>query len=307
MKKIILALILIPALTSAQFISKNTGDWNIGSTWTLGLPPPLTGGVKLADDVTIAAPTEVTLNSSLEVQSGAKLTVEGLLIITGNITFKNGSSIMVEAGGVLHVLSSGVNANNSTDVTINGELIIDNDFEAGAGSTILGIGSVEIGGTSSGTGTIFGQATGCSACSFSDGGLPIELISFDANVDGDLVYLTWVVASQLNNNYFTVYKSHDASNWWELSTIDGAGTNNEVIKYQYTDNNPTLGVAYYKLRQTDYDGNWEEFNLVPIQINDKSPPKIVKIINVTGSILNDYSKGINIIIFEDGTIKKIIK
>ncbi len=300
---------IIPLMVTSQYTSDVTGDWSTGTNWVGDVTPPLTGGSKLSDDVTIASPNVITLSGSLEVQSGAILTIDGELIITGNITFKNGCTILVNPGGVLHIQSSGANANNSTDVTVNGQMIIDDDFEAGTGSTIEGVGEVIISGTSSGDGTIFGDATGCSGCSFSGGGsLPITLVYFDAEEYNNTICLTWVVASQVNNNYFTIYKSYDGYEWEDVVDVEGHGTTNIMTKYEWYDNHIEYGTVYYKLRQTDFNGEFEEF--LPIAVTIVDPNRDVKIINTINligvEVKNNY-KGFIINIYNNGKIEKLYK
>ncbi|MBI4649686.1 MAG: fibronectin type III domain-containing protein, partial [Bacteroidia bacterium] len=52
--------------------------------------------------------------------------------------------------------------------------------------------------------------------------LPIELFNFTADCNNDMVYLNWFTASETNNDYFTVNRSQDNSNWEILTTVDGA-------------------------------------------------------------------------------------
>lgn len=308
MKKLLLLFLMIPIMMSSQYLSSATGAWTSGGNWIGGVDPPLTGGTKLGNDVTIASSTTITLSNSLEVQSGTTLTIEGELIITGNITFKNGCTVLVASGGILHIQSSGSNANNSTDVTINGQLIIDDDFEAGAGSTIEGNGEVIITGTSSGDGTIFGDVTGCSGCSFNGGSsLPITLISFEAEEDNNSICLTWTVASQVNNNYFTIYESKDGYEWEDLVDIAGHGTTNIMMSYEWYDNYIEYGIVYYKLRQTDYNAEYEEFQPIVVTILDPNRRReVMHTINIAGAEVDSQVKGFIINIYNDGSIEKKI-
>jgi len=306
MNKILLLLLLIcPTIILSQYTSQNDGDWTVGSTWVGGSYPVLVSGIKLSNDVTISQLTEVTLNGSLEVQSGVNLLIEGTLIITGNITFKNGCSIVVESGGVLHILSSGTNSNNSTDVTINGTLIIDNDFEAGSGSEINGSGVVDIGGSSSGSGTIFGINTGCNDCVFVST-LPIELINFEAEELYNCINLKWSTASQINNDYFAIHKSYDGYYWHEIGRVFGEGNVHTIVEYEWLDTEIDYGLVYYKLSQTDYDGYYEEFKPISVMVVNKEN-KIIETINFLGSKVNDSFNGFVINIYDDGSFEKIYK
>ncbi len=89
------------------------------------------------------------------------------------------------------------------------------------------------------------------------GGLPIELLDFTAHVtDKQTVHLNWQTSSEINNDFFTVEKSRNVLDWGSLTTIIGAGTSNEVLNYETDDNYPEMGITYYRLKQTDYDGQF---------------------------------------------------
>tara|TARA_B100000809_G_scaffold263609_1_gene317260 strand:+ start:3760 stop:5139 length:1380 start_codon:yes stop_codon:yes gene_type:complete len=95
--------------------------------------------------------------------------------------------------------------------------------------------------------------------------LPIELISFEANINDDRVDIKWVTASEINNDFFTVERSVDAKKWVEIIEVSGVGNSNSLLEYYETDFEPKEGISYYRLKQTDFDGNFEYFNIVPIR------------------------------------------
>ncbi|MEP0984936.1 T9SS type A sorting domain-containing protein [Ekhidna sp.] len=84
--------------------------------------------------------------------------------------------------------------------------------------------------------------------------LPVELMSFQASIQDQYIVLDWSTASELNNDYFTIEKSSDGEKFEALKEIDGAGNSNERLDYRFEDRQPLLGVNYYRLRQTDFDG-----------------------------------------------------
>ena len=86
--------------------------------------------------------------------------------------------------------------------------------------------------------------------------LPIELIAFNATPLNDHVMINWTTGSELNNDFFTVEKSIDGDEWEVVIKIHGAGTTNEEINYETADNNPNYGISYYRLKQTDFDGQY---------------------------------------------------
>ena len=94
--------------------------------------------------------------------------------------------------------------------------------------------------------------------------LPITLVYFTAKKVGDIVQLNWETSSEINNDYFTVERSSDGTNFLELFRRKGAGNSNTSLSYVDYDNNPMKGINYYRLRQTDYNGTSTTFNIVPI-------------------------------------------
>ncbi len=95
-------------------------------------------------------------------------------------------------------------------------------------------------------------------------GLPIELMDFKAVLVENVVTITWATASEINNDYFTVEKSSDGLAFETLDTIDGTGNSSQLVKYKYTDAKPNSGVSYYRLKQTDFNGEFTYSNTVSI-------------------------------------------
>ena len=92
--------------------------------------------------------------------------------------------------------------------------------------------------------------------------------STDASLDNQ-ANLEFVVASQVNNDYFTIKRSKNILEWEEVGYINGVGTNNEEITYTWTDYSPKSGVNYYKLFQTDIDGISESFSPIAVTCESK--------------------------------------
>ncbi|MCL4857552.1 MAG: T9SS type A sorting domain-containing protein, partial [Flavobacteriales bacterium] len=94
--------------------------------------------------------------------------------------------------------------------------------------------------------------------------LPIELLSFTGKSIGSSNLLEWKTTTEINNDYFTLERSSNATHFSELGIIEGAGNSNTLLHYQYTDNAPLEGVNYYRLKQTDFDGRFSYSNIVAL-------------------------------------------
>lgn len=117
------------------------------------------------------------------------------------------------------------------------------------------------------------------ASSFSDGtgstdptALPIDLIDFSAYYAAykHSVMLSWVTASEINNNYFTIEKSLDGVNFVEIRRVNGAGNSQTILNYSAIDSQIDSYIMYYRLKQTDYDGKYEYSKVISIQIDNSS-------------------------------------
>jgi len=117
--------------------------------------------------------------------------------------------------------------------------------------------------------------------------LPVELISFEANCNTDFVELNWITVSETNNDYFIVQRSQDATNWKNLSKIQGAGFSSSEKEYEYIDNTQVSGNMYYRLVQVDFDGTKTISNIVNVNcINKFEIPNISIYPNPANDILN---------------------
>jgi len=100
--------------------------------------------------------------------------------------------------------------------------------------------------------------------------LPIELLEFTAKIQNNCVLIKWSTASEINNDYFNIEKSQDGKNFEVIGSINGSETSNIQHDYSFIDENPVKGTAYYRLKQTDYDGKYEYSYIVAVlYINNK--------------------------------------
>jgi hypothetical protein len=91
--------------------------------------------------------------------------------------------------------------------------------------------------------------------------LPITLLDFHATEFNDQVKTEWTTLSEVNNDYFTVEKTIDGRSFITVGFINGAGNSNARLDYVFFDENPIQGWSYYRLKQTDFDGNFSYSDL----------------------------------------------
>ncbi|WP_336516613.1 T9SS type A sorting domain-containing protein [Pollutibacter soli] len=88
------------------------------------------------------------------------------------------------------------------------------------------------------------------------GSLPVRLLYFNSKCDDDSILLQWATASEINNEKFTIEKSTDGVYWKSFKEIPGAGNSSVTKNYSTRDIATNNNRVYYRLRQTDFDGNY---------------------------------------------------
>jgi hypothetical protein len=94
--------------------------------------------------------------------------------------------------------------------------------------------------------------------------LPVKLLNFNAEQNASVVDLDWTTATETNNAYFTVEKSQNSTDFISIAKMDGAGNSSFNKYYSVVDDAPYTGLSYYRLKQTDYDGNYTYSDIVPV-------------------------------------------
>ncbi len=135
--------------------------------------------------------------------------------------------------------------------------------------------------------------------------LPIELISFTGRNEGDKNLLEWTTASEMNSDYFIIErdKGQGTGEWEEIGKAKGAGNASATRNYSFLDREPSAGINYYRLKQTDYDGKFTYSNVVHItmkQFNSVtiSPNPAKESLQITISGFLNFKTEINVRIYD---------
>ena len=95
--------------------------------------------------------------------------------------------------------------------------------------------------------------------------LPIELLSFSGRCNQQNVILKWSTATEINNNYFTLERNTDGMSWLAVGTVDGAGNSSSRLNYSFRDTEPYNGIFYYRLKQTNFNGQFKYSAVIAIK------------------------------------------
>jgi len=97
--------------------------------------------------------------------------------------------------------------------------------------------------------------------------LPVELISFTYDVQGNILELSWTTTTETNNSGFEILrKAQNDNNWESIGFIPGHGTTTEPQFYSFTDDEVESGKYQYRLKQIDFDGSFKYSEIIEVEI-----------------------------------------
>ena len=115
--------------------------------------------------------------------------------------------------------------------------------------TIFGTNTPYFGFTGS-TGGLSNQQTFCLPSVL----LPVEISSFEASCANKQSVIEWETETERDNDFFTLERSCNGTTFTPLAVITGAGTTTIAHSYKFTDPDQCAGINYYRLSQTDMNG-----------------------------------------------------
>lgn len=117
--------------------------------------------------------------------------------------------------------------------------------------------------------------------------LPVELTRFAGYQAANQIYLNWETALEVNNQGFEIEYGNDGKTWEKIGFVNGEGTNTGFNQYEFIHKNPSTGENYYRLKQVDYDANYEYSEVINIALIGRkeftlTPNPTFGIINIEG-------------------------
>ena len=244
----------------------------------------------------------LTINGNVYNDFKAKLEIDngGSMVVDGDFLNEDQAEITV-GNGSLHITGDFTNDFKSkVEINNGGQMLVEGDVNSNSNSEI----KVNSGGgfcsegnvTNSGTISSSGGDTDCSdGCCGSAVTLPVELLSFVAEVENTEVSLSWATATEINNEYFTIERSDDGILFYEVGRVAGSGNSEQVVEYAWSEHVYKSGFVYYRLKQTDYDGQYEYLGIVSVMTTSDSeinifPSPVAAGDDITVSGISDDAK-----------------
>jgi hypothetical protein len=104
--------------------------------------------------------------------------------------------------------------------------------------------------------------------------LPIELLGVTAKTQENDIRIDWSTATETNNDFFTIERSFDGRDFQAIGTVSGKGTTTEISNYTFLDKNPKRGLNYYRLKQTDFDGQYSYSRVVSAEFESTNNTQV---------------------------------
>lgn len=94
--------------------------------------------------------------------------------------------------------------------------------------------------------------------------LPVDFLYFKGKTEHNYHVLDWATATETNNKKFEIERSSDGNYFEKIGEMAGEGNSRFVKNYQFIDEAPLKGINYYRLKQIDFDGNYEYSNSISL-------------------------------------------
>lgn len=143
--------------------------------------------------------------------------------------------------------------------------------------------------------------------------LPVTLISFKAQSEGQTASLSWATSEEINSDRFDIERSQNGKNWAKIGSLASHKESSTNQYYSFVDASPLRGDNLYRLKMVDLDEtfsysriesvNFKGIALVypnpvsasenlTLNVGDWSKVSQVKVVNATGKVVFEASNAL---------------
>jgi len=126
--------------------------------------------------------------------------------------------------------------------------------------------------------------------------LPVELTAFNIIQKEDYAILNWTTLSENNNEGFEIehLSDNEDNDFSPIGFVEGTGNSTVQQDYSFETNSLSSGIHYFRIKQIDFNGNFEYSTVKSIEF------KLNSAIKVYPTLVREASSQINIITSEKG-------
>ena len=206
------------------------------------------------------------------------------MVVDGEIHFITGFKLKIPDGSSINIgatgtITAGNGGGNSNYIEIGGDVVWNaNDPDITGPTTLTGPNVLGVGLTS----------------------YNVTLIQ-----DNDVV-IEWETYFETNNSHFEIERKLGSDNWTSIAIVNGGIDTENSTYYRSIDSNLATGQYYYRVTQFDMDGQSTVFGIKSIKIGDESMFIVAKY-NLIGEKIGDHYSGVVIVLYSNGTTKKVFQ
>jgi hypothetical protein len=132
-------------------------------------------------------------------------------------------------------------------------------------------------------------------------GLPINLLSINGHNEQNVNIVKWVTSSEINNSHFDIERSEDGIEFTKIGETKSAGNTTVNTNYSFTDKAPFNGTNYYRLKQWDFNGEFQYSKIISIENKSKKqgftiyPNPAIGNITVQSSTTKTYNRTVEVV------------
>lgn len=254
MKRLIYTIALLAFSFSAfgQFntaTSSKDGTWLNSNTWNAdpGVSKPPNGAWVNGEIIIIQHSIDIANNKIVDLSTSSlkvlRITSAGALSFGANsqLILPENVTIILEENATL----TASNNSNGTLIQIGEKAVWGNQACSGCNTNLEGFGYID-------------------KNSDPNNPLPITLLSFTGVAQNNAVQLDWVTASEENFDFFTVERAGADLKFKAIGKVGGTGNTTTEVAYDFVDNTPLQGQAFYRLKATDFDGSVEYHKIISV-------------------------------------------
>lgn len=98
--------------------------------------------------------------------------------------------------------------------------------------------------------------------------LPLNWLSFNVWEDKGKVKLSWTTTNEINASHFEIERSRDGFDFIQINELSANNISDEINEYHFTDTSPYESINYYRVKQIDFDGNFEYSELKFVSLKE---------------------------------------
>ena len=132
-------------------------------------------------------------------------------------------------------------------------------------------------------------------------GLPINLLSINGHNEQNVNIVKWVTSSEINNSHFDIERSEDGIEFAKIGETKSAGNTTVNTNYSFRDKAPFNGTNYYRLKQWDFNGEFQYSKIISIENKSKKqgftiyPNPAIGNITVQSSTTKTYNRTVEVV------------